>query len=125
MKDVIHILEPELQERRLFTEILSRKYSLRFLKDYDDLLSCEFKENIKVVIYSTGYPDMKVLECLSNMKQDIQGASIILITSANSFGFEKAVRNIGVFYFIIRPFTSSDLIQLIEAGITVWECKNS
>ena len=123
MKDTIHLIAPELHEQRHLSKMLYSRYSICFLNDCDDLLAYAFNECIKVIIYPISHPEIKVLEHLESIKQEIHEASIILITSANSFGFEKAVRNIGVFYYLIRPFTFSDLNKLIEAALKVWERK--
>jgi DNA-binding NtrC family response regulator len=118
MNKNILIIEPDQQERAIFSALLSDCYELTFaynvIAALDLLAECTFG----VVVFEMGQAGNEALDNLQNLKSRAENKPfIIAITSFNSLEIEKAVASIGVFYHLLKPYNVKGLNDLIGAAI--------
>ena len=124
MKEKVLVIESDTYERGILYKVFSGKYKLTFTASVEEAIEISKKSPHKVMIYDMESPDAQALKNLKKLKEeDEMETPIITIISENTLEGENAVRGIGVFYYLIKPYNFRDLEELIIGAFSVWDRK--
>ena len=124
MKEKVIVIESDPYERGILNKVFSSKYKLTFAASVEDAIEISKKSPHKVMIYDMESPNVQALQNLKKLKEeDEMETPIITIISENTLEGENAVRGIGVFYYLIKPYNFRDLEELIFGAFRVWDRK--
>lgn len=124
MKEKVLVIESDPYERGILYKVFSGKYKLTFAESVEDAIEISKKSPHKVMIYDMESPNAQALQNLKKLKEeDEMETPIITIISENTLEGENAVRGIGVFYYLIKPYNFRDLEELLLGAFRVWDRK--
>jgi DNA-binding NtrC family response regulator len=122
MKERILVIQSDPAEKSELSVALGDRYVLYFAEGIDQALQISRTVPHKVVIFDASDANPHELSELHRFKSGyLPERPIILLSSKNSIEIEMAVAAIGVFYYLIRPYSVMDLEELIEAGLRYWQ----
>jgi DNA-binding response OmpR family regulator len=122
MKECILVIQSDPSEQKMLTTAFSGKYGLFFAGGVDQALRIDRTIPLKVVIFDAGSAHPHDLSELKRFKSgNHQETPIILLASDNSAAIEMKVAEIGVFYYLIRPYSVKDFEELIAAALRYWK----
>lgn len=122
MKECILVIQSDPAEQKMLSAAFSGRYSLFFTGGVDQALQIGRTVPHKVAIFDASDANPRELSELHRFKSGYSPERpIILLSSKNSIEIEMAVAVIGVFYYLIRPYSVKDLEELIEAGLRYWK----
>jgi DNA-binding NtrC family response regulator len=122
-RESILVIQSDPSEQKMLTTAFSAKYGLFFTNGVDQALQTNGRNvPYKVVIFDAGSAHPHDLLELERFKSgDRLETPIILLASNNSVEIEMKVAEIGVFYYLIKPYSVKDLEELIEAALRYWK----
>ncbi len=124
MKEKVLVIESDPYERGILYKVFSSKYKLTFTASVEDAIEISKKSPQKVMLYNMESPDAQALQNLKKLKEEDElQTPIITIISENTLEVENAVRGIGVFYYLIKPYNFRDLEESILGAVLVWDRK--
>ena len=74
------------------------------------------KENFDLILMDLAIPDFSGLDVIRSLKQDglIESRNIVIFTASSNQDALKEIRDNGIKEIFKKPFSSDDLIKLIE-----------
>lgn len=121
-KERILVMQPDLAEQEKLRMVFGDKYRLFFTEWVDQALQVGRSIPYKVVIFDAGSTQSRDLSELERFKSGNRlETPVILLASNNSTAIEMKVAEIGVFYYLIRPYSVKDIEELIEAALRYWQ----
>ena len=119
MKKNILIIESDFFEQEIFSKVFSDQFRIKFAVNTCDALDVTARFPPEVIVYDMGVPDAGALASLQETLR-IEAKNffrhntpLILIVSDNSISFERTARELGVYYFLIKPFEFKELSEAI------------
>jgi DNA-binding NtrC family response regulator len=119
-------IEPDISECILLQDLFSGDYQVSFAHDTNEALEILAKTPFTVVLFNLGRANKKSLHELKNLKIHMRDKPMIIaITTHNNLEIERAIASIGVFYHLLKPYDTKDLIDLVNAAFLGWERRRS
>ena len=111
------VIEPDISECMLMQELFSDDYQVSFAHNANEAIEIMTKTPFPVVLFNLGRANQKSLHELKNLKTNmIDKPMIIAITTHNNLDIERTIASIGVFYHLLKPYTTKDLTDLVGAA---------
>ena len=118
MNGILLIVGTDDFDQTVFIKLFSGKHRLVFVDDFDTV--DQAFENVipDVIIYEMKEIDKSLLKQAEAIrKQNGHSIPLILIANENTLEFEKAVRECGVSYYLLKPYYFRELNEAIESCI--------
>ena len=119
MKGKILVIDDDASIRNLYKKALTKEgYEIILSSDGKEGIDILEKENVDIIILDLQMPGMDGFQFLSTIKEKMEELPVIIISTG--FGtIENAVKAIrmGASDFIVKPFTLSQLLQIIERNL--------
>ncbi len=115
-----------VDDERMITTTLSTMFKLMLkekvivFNDVDQALSCEELENreVDLIISDFMMPKMNGLEFLKKVKTKCPGTVTILLTGyADKENAIRSINEIGLYYYLEKPWNNNDLIKVVRNGL--------
>jgi DNA-binding response OmpR family regulator len=121
-KERILVIQSDPAEQKILSTAFGGRYWLFFAGGVDQALQINRSVPYKAVIFDAGSAHSHDLSELRRFKSgNRRETPIILLASDNSASIEMRVAEIGVFYYLIRPYSVKDLEELIKAALRYWQ----
>jgi DNA-binding NtrC family response regulator len=120
------VIEPDISECVLLQDLFTDDYIMVFAHDANEALEVLAKTPFTVVLFNLGQANKKSLCELKILKTHMRDKPMIIaITTHNNLEIERAIAEIGVFYHLLKPYTTKDLSDLVCAAFLGWERRRS
>jgi response regulator RpfG family c-di-GMP phosphodiesterase len=115
-----------VDDEKMITTTLSTMFKLMLKEnviaynDVDQALACAELENnrIDLIISDFMMPKMNGLEFLKNVREKCPGTVTILLTGyADKENAIKSINEIGLYYYLEKPWDNNDLIKVVKNGL--------
>ncbi len=117
MTNKLLIIESDHVERDAMSKVLNSNYETCFAEDIEDAKRYCHKFYPGVIFFNMPFSDIKLLQILKELiKECGKDIPVIVSVSDNSIEFERAVREEGVFYYLIRPLNLQELWDVLDAA---------
>ncbi len=115
-----------VDDEKMITSTLSAMFKLMLkenvlvFNDVEQALSCTELENkqVDLIISDFMMPKMNGLEFLKNVREKCPGTVTILLTGyADKENAIKSINEIGLYYYLEKPWDNNDLIKVVKNGL--------
>ncbi len=115
-----------VDDERMITTTLSTMFQLMLKEkviiynDVEDALTCEAleKQQVDLIISDFMMPKMNGLEFLKKAKTKCPGTVTILLTGyADKENAIRSINEIGLYYYLEKPWNNQDLIKVVKNGL--------
>lgn len=115
-----------VDDEKMITTTLSTMFKLMLkenvitFNDVDQALACKELENKRVDLIISDFmmPKMNGLEFLKNIRAKSPGTVTILLTGyADKENAIKSINEIGLYYYLEKPWDNNDLIKVVKNGL--------
>lgn len=123
-----------LDDEKMITTTLSTMFKLMLKQnvivynDVDQALECRELEEQKVDMIITDFmmPKMNGIEFLKNVKEKCPGIVSILLTGyADKENAIKSINEVGLYYYLEKPWDNNDLIKIVKNGLEKKELEDN
>lgn len=123
-----------VDDEKMITATLSTMFKLMLKEnvivynDVDQALSCKELENkeIDLIISDFMMPKMNGLEFLKNVKEKCPETVTILLTGyADKENAIRSINEIGLYYYLEKPWNNNDLIKVVKNGLEKKELEDN
>lgn len=125
MQKKLLVIEPVLCERKILLEKISGYYDVRFVGGIEDAFNMYRKYFPDVIMLNMQFPDENFLNKFSKIKNEL-GCSVpvVLAIAENTLEFERLVRKLRFYYFIIKPYTEDEIVKVLDSAFAFSLNKN-
>lgn len=115
-----------VDDEKMITTTLSTMFKLMLkenvitFNDVDQALACDDLENNRVDLIISDFmmPKMNGLEFLKNVREKSPGTVTILLTGyADKENAIRSINEIGLYYYLEKPWDNNDLITVVKNGL--------
>lgn len=115
-----------VDDEKMITTTLSTMFKLMLKEnvivynDVDQALACKELEdnNVDLIISDFMMPKMNGLEFLKNVREKCPGTVTILLTGyADKENAIRSINEIGLYYYLEKPWNNNDLIKVVKNGL--------
>lgn len=123
-----------VDDEKMITTTLSTMFKLMLrenvivFNDVDQALACEElkKNEVDLIISDFMMPKMNGLEFLKNVSEKSPNTVTILLTGyADKENAIKSINEIGLYYYLEKPWDNNDLIKIVKNGLEKKELEDS
>ncbi|MBW1802555.1 MAG: response regulator, partial [Deltaproteobacteria bacterium] len=99
-----------------FSERIIREgvHKLESVESGEEAIETAKTKSFDIMLLDLSLPGIEANELICRMKEISPGVGIITMTGSNSRTLEKKIREEGVIYYMIRPFDSNHLEDIIN-----------
>jgi len=122
-----------VDDEKMITTTLSTMFKLMLKEnvivynDVDQALACKELENksVDLIISDFMMPKMNGLEFLKNVKEKCPDTVSILLTGyADKENAIRSINEVGLYYYLEKPWNNNDLIKIVKNGLEKKELKD-
>lgn len=117
MSNRIMIIGDDSGELQNSLSDIPQNFDFTFKKDIWEALFEKIKLSYKVIVFNITDPSLQSVKDLSRLKQVYSDTPFITIVSENTLELERQIRSIGIFFYIIKPYSLDDLHMLLNSAI--------
>jgi len=100
----------------LIQELVSEGYTVETAQRLGDILEKVVKQRISLMVINLAiFPDCEIISAVKKIDKNIP---IITIIDNDSLDIQKKVRQEGVFFYFVKPFTIEDMIIVINSAFS-------
>ncbi len=99
-----------------FSERIIREgvHKLESVESGEEVIETAKRKYFDIILLDLSLPDIEANKLIRRMKKISPGVGIITVTGSNSRALEEKIREEGVIYYMIRPFDSNHLEDIIN-----------
>ena len=114
----ILLIDNDMEMRQcLSTELAKERYNVEIAQQLGEVLEKTVISRISLIVVNLQTPDIPPCETISMIKRFYNSVPIITITDDDSIEMEKRIREEGVFFYFVKPFTTNDMKTVINSAI--------
>jgi CheY-like chemotaxis protein len=120
MRETILVVERDLAERKLLTALLSKKFILYFTPTVDECIQKLRYAHPGLIVLGLPQPDIDALNKLSFfLKVSSREIPLIVGVAENDLDFERAARELRIFYYLVKPYDQVELVRAIGSAMAL------
>ncbi len=120
MNNRLLIIEPDPFDRDIFSRILADSYDIKFTADSRGIEDIYRDFRPQVVLFDMRLYDINELRTVISLKNSYdEKVLVIVIVTDTTVHVEKSVRQLGIFYYMVKPYDFKELIGVLQEAFRI------
>ena len=120
MNNRILIIEPDPFDKDVFSKILSDSYDIKIITTSRGIKNVYRDFKPQVILFDMRLFDIKELQTIISFKNSYdEKVPVIVIVSDTTPHIEKSVRQLGIFYYMVKPYDLKELDEVLQGAFRI------
>lgn len=117
MNNRILIIEQDPFDKDIFSKILSDSYDIKIITTSRGIKNVYRDFQPQVILFDMRLFDIKELQTVISLKNSYdEKVPVIVIVSDTTPHIEKSVRQLGIFYYMVKPYDLKELDEVLQGA---------
>ncbi len=118
MPDHVLVCDDDVQVRESLVEALrAQSFDVDTADRAVDAIQKVMRDRYHAVVLDLKLPGLGGLDAIAILRRFDERLPIIVITGHASYEVEQAARAAGIFYYLVKPFSLSELTEAVRAAV--------
>ena len=114
--DLLIASRDELTRRQLESLVSDLGHRATCVKDSTELLKLCLREDVDMVLLDIDLGPLSGVELIGLLKEVNDAMLLVPLVEDNENGLEFAVRSLGIFYYMLRPHSAEELVDVLDSA---------